>query len=275
VPLTARSAPLGRNARVACGHAASYARRWARGAANLTGLNLVRDVLLGVLLALWTAWWISLLVVLRAKNKQLPPFPRRGEVRLPARLSTASPVWVLAGSPGANRPEVTARRVTPSEEQSDFGMTGYGGTCPQPGCRCPSLEDPLIRERAVQPGASQLPESEPVISIAGVVPTGLVVMSSPRGANTARIALAIAYGTLSADQKPRSVSGDNAPPITRNRIPSGAASNRNRPAQRTPVPHRLRTNACPSSIEATIKIENAIRNIVWPMSLSLPRAVTV
>jgi hypothetical protein len=27
----------------------SYARRWARGAANLTGLNLVRDVLLGVL----------------------------------------------------------------------------------------------------------------------------------------------------------------------------------------------------------------------------------
>ena len=32
-------------------------------AANLTGLNLVRDVLLGVLFTLWTAWWISLLVV--------------------------------------------------------------------------------------------------------------------------------------------------------------------------------------------------------------------
>jgi hypothetical protein len=67
------------------------------------------------------------------------------------------------------------------------------------------------------------------------VATGLVVMSSPSGANTARSTLAIAYGTLSADQKPRSVSGDSTPPSTRNRIPSGAASNRNRPAQRTPA----------------------------------------
>ena len=33
-------------------------------AANITGLNLVRDVLLGVLFTLWIAWWISLLVVL-------------------------------------------------------------------------------------------------------------------------------------------------------------------------------------------------------------------
>jgi hypothetical protein len=32
-------------------------------AANIAGLNLVRDVLLGVLFTLWTAWWISLLVV--------------------------------------------------------------------------------------------------------------------------------------------------------------------------------------------------------------------
>lgn len=32
-------------------------------AANVAGLNLVRDVLLGVLFTLWTAWWISLLVV--------------------------------------------------------------------------------------------------------------------------------------------------------------------------------------------------------------------
>jgi hypothetical protein len=30
---------------------------------NLVGLSLVRDVLLGVLFILWTAWWISLLVV--------------------------------------------------------------------------------------------------------------------------------------------------------------------------------------------------------------------
>jgi hypothetical protein len=32
-------------------------------AANIAGLSLVRDVLLGVLFVLWTAWWISLLVV--------------------------------------------------------------------------------------------------------------------------------------------------------------------------------------------------------------------
>jgi len=30
---------------------------------NLVGLSLVRDVLLGVLFILWTAWWISVLVV--------------------------------------------------------------------------------------------------------------------------------------------------------------------------------------------------------------------
>ena len=35
----------------------------AGGAANVAGLSLVRDVLLGVLFLLWTAWWISLLVV--------------------------------------------------------------------------------------------------------------------------------------------------------------------------------------------------------------------
>ena len=32
-------------------------------AANVAGLTLIRDVLLGVLFTLWTAWWISLLVV--------------------------------------------------------------------------------------------------------------------------------------------------------------------------------------------------------------------
>jgi hypothetical protein len=30
-------------------------------AANVAGLNLIRDVLLGVLFTLWTAWWTSLL----------------------------------------------------------------------------------------------------------------------------------------------------------------------------------------------------------------------
>jgi hypothetical protein len=98
------------------------------------------------------------------------------------------------------------------------------------------------------------------------VATGLVVMSSPRGANTARSTLAIAYGTLSADQKPRSVSGDNTPPSTRNPMPRGAASSSNRPAQRTPALHRHRARICPSSIEATIKIKNAIKKIVWPRS---------
>jgi hypothetical protein len=66
-------------------------------------------------------------------------------------------------------------------------------------------------------------------------------------------------------------SGDNTPPSTRNPIPSGAASNRKRPAQRTPPLHRLRTRICPSSIEATINTKNAVKKIVWPISLSVPR----
>jgi hypothetical protein len=32
-------------------------------AANVAGLSLVRDVLLGALFVLWTAWWISLFVI--------------------------------------------------------------------------------------------------------------------------------------------------------------------------------------------------------------------
>ena len=32
-------------------------------AANVAGLSLMRDVLLGVLFGLWTVWWISLLVI--------------------------------------------------------------------------------------------------------------------------------------------------------------------------------------------------------------------
>jgi hypothetical protein len=42
-------------------------------AANVAGLNLIRDVLLGVLFTLWTAWWISLLVVFSRQSQQLPP----------------------------------------------------------------------------------------------------------------------------------------------------------------------------------------------------------
>jgi hypothetical protein len=39
-------------------------------AANVAGLNLVRDVLLGLLFTLWTAWWITLLMVfVRQSNR--------------------------------------------------------------------------------------------------------------------------------------------------------------------------------------------------------------
>jgi hypothetical protein len=38
-------------------------------AANAAGLDLVRDVLLGVLFVLWTAWWISLLVVFARQSQ--------------------------------------------------------------------------------------------------------------------------------------------------------------------------------------------------------------
>jgi hypothetical protein len=41
-------------------------------AANVAGLNLVRDVLLGVLFTLWTAWWISLLVVFARRSQAAP-----------------------------------------------------------------------------------------------------------------------------------------------------------------------------------------------------------
>ena len=51
--------------------------------------------------------------------------------------------------------------------------------------------DPAVEHRAYSGGAPPR------------VATGLVVMSSPRGANTARRILSNAYGMLSADQKPR------------------------------------------------------------------------
>ena len=37
--------------------------------ANVAGLSLIRDVLLGVLFVLWTAWWISLLVVFARQSQ--------------------------------------------------------------------------------------------------------------------------------------------------------------------------------------------------------------
>jgi hypothetical protein len=45
-------------------------------AANIAGLNPVRDVLLGVLFTLWTAWGISLLVVFARESRTAStPFP--------------------------------------------------------------------------------------------------------------------------------------------------------------------------------------------------------
>jgi hypothetical protein len=61
-------------------------------AANVAGLSVVRDVLVGVLFALWTAWWISLLVYLRANHKQLPQLPRRDRGAASCGLVDGQPV---------------------------------------------------------------------------------------------------------------------------------------------------------------------------------------
>ena len=53
-----------------------------RGAANVAGLNPVRDILLGVLFVLW----ISVLMVLHAKPIHLPPLPRHD-------AACAAPCW--------------------------------------------------------------------------------------------------------------------------------------------------------------------------------------
>ena len=39
---------------------------------NLVGLSLVRDVLLGVLFIMWTAWWVSILVVFARQTQTSP-----------------------------------------------------------------------------------------------------------------------------------------------------------------------------------------------------------
>ena len=45
--------------------------------ANIIGLGLVRDVMLGITFALWTAWWIWLLVLL-LRSKEIGQLPRNG-----------------------------------------------------------------------------------------------------------------------------------------------------------------------------------------------------
>lgn len=67
--------------RVFCGRVLAAAAA-AGAVANVAGLSLVRDVLLGVLFVLWTAWWIALFVIY-ARQKQttstiFPSSPRCG-----------------------------------------------------------------------------------------------------------------------------------------------------------------------------------------------------
>ena len=55
-------------------------------AASVAGLSVVRDVLLGVLYMLWTAWWISVLVVFARQTQtpsttELPDEPERNVLR--------------------------------------------------------------------------------------------------------------------------------------------------------------------------------------------------
>ena len=45
--------------------------------ANIIGLGLVRDLMLGITFALWTAWWIWLLVLL-LRSKEIGQLPRNG-----------------------------------------------------------------------------------------------------------------------------------------------------------------------------------------------------
>jgi hypothetical protein len=77
----------------------------------------------------------------------------------------------------------------------------------------------------------------------------------------------------------RTRSRDQSPATTRPRVPE-TGCRAVRPATRKDRPNERRRStaseqgAGPSSIEATIKINNATKKIVWPMSLSVPRAVT-
>ena len=71
---------LSRLSLVLAGAAAAGGRRQRR------GLSVVRDVLLGVLFMLWTAWWISLLVVFArqtqtASTTELPDEPETNVLR--------------------------------------------------------------------------------------------------------------------------------------------------------------------------------------------------
>jgi hypothetical protein len=68
-------------------------RRTLGAAANIAELSLICDVLLGMLFVLWTAWWISILVVFAHPNtNSCHHSPFMTKVRLPTGLVDGQPV---------------------------------------------------------------------------------------------------------------------------------------------------------------------------------------
>jgi hypothetical protein len=126
-------------------------------AANVAGLSLVRDVLLGVLFMLWAAWWISLFVIYARQTNDFHHLPVVTEVRLPAGLIDRP---ALCGSlldrRGSNRAQSATRKRAsakrgakrPRHERLPRYMSATRFAVARAG------RNPLIRERAVQPGAT-------------------------------------------------------------------------------------------------------------------------
>jgi hypothetical protein len=78
-------------------------RRTLGATANIAELSLVRDVLLGMLFVLWTAWWISILVVFAHQTQTAATTPfhdqgaaSRGACRRPTRSAATSGMRTLA-----------------------------------------------------------------------------------------------------------------------------------------------------------------------------------
>jgi hypothetical protein len=102
-------------------------------AANVAGLSVVRDVLLGVLFALWTAWWISLLVYLRANHKQLPQLPRRDRGAASCGLVDGQPVvWRPAVCSIGGGLIMRPRRRSTAESVSSPLRAARARHCPDP-----------------------------------------------------------------------------------------------------------------------------------------------
>ena len=141
--------------RVFCGRVLAAAAA-AGAAANVAGLSLVRDVLLGVLFVLWTAWWIALFVIYARQNKQLPPFSRRDRGAASSRARRRPALFgSLLDRRGSNRAQaVTRRRVSAkrgAKRPRHDRLPRYVSATRFAVARA---RNPLIRERAVHPGAT-------------------------------------------------------------------------------------------------------------------------